>query len=55
MNEILLNTVALVLLVAGFVALVRFARTDTFAGPGLGHRDLDELNRLNELSAPVLD
>ena len=45
MNEILLNTLALVLLVAGFVALVRFARTDAFGGPGIGHRDSDPLGR----------
>lgn len=44
MNEILMNSLAMVLLVAGFVALIRYARTDAFAGPGLGHRDTDALD-----------
>lgn len=39
MTDILLAAVALIVLVAGFLLLVRFARSDAFAGPGLGRRE----------------
>lgn len=44
MTEIVMNLLALLLLFAGFVALVRFAQTDAFAGPGLGHRDNEDVS-----------
>lgn len=51
MNEILMNLLAVVLLLAGFVALIRFARGDAFGGPGVGHRDTDELRRTPSVPA----
>jgi hypothetical protein len=37
MTEILSDALAVVLLPGGLVALVRYARHDVFAGPGIGH------------------
>lgn len=37
------NLIFAILVVAGLVALVRFARRDTFAGPGLRAEPHDEL------------
>ncbi len=46
MTEILMSTLVLVALLAGFVALIRFARQDNFAGPGTGNQPSDELGPL---------
>ena len=46
MTDILISALALVALLAGFVALVLFARRDSFAGPGTGHLPSDELGPL---------
>jgi hypothetical protein len=43
MDALLITLTFLVALVLGFVALVHFARHDSFAGPGTGHRERDEL------------
>jgi hypothetical protein len=37
MTEILSDALAVVLLPGGLLALVRYARRDVFAGPGIGH------------------
>ena len=46
MTDILIQVLAFVALAAGLVALVRFARHDSFAGPGTGHAPADELGSL---------
>jgi len=46
MTEILTATIAVVALLAGFAALIRFARQDSFAGPGTGYQPSDELGPL---------
>lgn len=46
MTEILTAALALVALLVGLAALVRFARRDCFAGPGTGHQPADELGPL---------
>jgi hypothetical protein len=43
MTEILTTAIAIVALLAGFAALVLFARRDSFAAPGTGYRPADEL------------
>ena len=43
MTEILITAIALMSLLVGLAALIRFARHDTFAGPGTGYRPSDEL------------
>jgi hypothetical protein len=46
MTEILTTALAVLALVAGLAALVHYARRDSFAGPGTGHRPSDELGVL---------
>ena len=46
MTEILMSTLVLVPLLAGFVALILYARQDSFAGPGTGYQPSDELGPL---------
>jgi hypothetical protein len=46
MTEFLTTVLVLAALLAGFAALVRYARTDRFAGPGTGHTQADELGPL---------
>ncbi|HEX2893187.1 MAG TPA: hypothetical protein VHO29_04195 [Marmoricola sp.] len=43
MDALWITVTFLTALVLGLVALVHFARHDTFAGPGVGHRERDEL------------
>jgi hypothetical protein len=37
MTEIITDVLAVILLPGGLLALVRYARRDVFAGPGIGH------------------
>jgi hypothetical protein len=53
MTEILISALALLALVAGLGALVHFARTDSFAGPGTGYQPSDELGPLAFRRRPV--
>jgi len=46
MTEILMSTLVLVALLAGFVALTLYARQDSFAGPGTVYQPSDELGPL---------
>jgi hypothetical protein len=43
MDALLVTVTFLIALVLGFAALVHFARHDSFAGPGTGYRERDEL------------
>ncbi|WP_457111142.1 hypothetical protein [Marmoricola sp. URHA0025 HA25] len=43
MTTTLITLTALIALLAGLVALVLFARGDSFAGPGTAYRHTDEL------------
>lgn len=43
MSDILIPALAILALFVGLVALARYARHDSFAGPGLGHRPDDDL------------
>jgi hypothetical protein len=53
MTEILLTVLVLGALLTGLRALVRFARTDSFAGPGVGYQPSDELGPLAYRRRPV--
>jgi hypothetical protein len=46
MDAILITALFLLGLAGGLAALVRFARHDSFAGPGTGHQERDELGLL---------
>ena len=46
MTEFLTSVLVLLALLAGFAALIRFARADRFAGPGTGYEPADELGPL---------
>jgi len=46
MDTLLITLTALAAAVAGVIAMVHFARQDTFAGPGIGHQQRDELGAL---------
>jgi hypothetical protein len=46
MTEILTAAIAVIALLAGFAALILFARRDSFAGPGTGYLPHDELGPL---------
>ncbi|RNL64922.1 hypothetical protein EFK50_02770 [Nocardioides marmoriginsengisoli] len=43
MNEILINAMTVLVLLAGLAATVAWARKDVFAGPGVGHRPADPI------------
>ncbi|MFL6022497.1 MAG: hypothetical protein ACJ72O_04090 [Marmoricola sp.] len=43
MNEIITSAIAIIVLVSGLVSLIVFTRHDTFAGPGTGHVETDDL------------
>jgi hypothetical protein len=53
MTQILLTVLALGVLATGLLALIHFARTDTFAGPGTGYRPCDELGPLVNRRRPA--
>lgn len=53
MSEILISVIAVLALLAGVVALVRYARRDTFAGPGTGHLSHDELGLFSGRRRPA--
>ena len=46
MTDILFPALVRLALLAGFAALIRYARADRFAGPGTGHQQADELGPL---------
>jgi hypothetical protein len=46
MTETLITAIALLALLVGIAALVRFVRRDAFAGPGVGYTPSDELGVL---------
>lgn len=43
MDSFFIATTFVIALLAGLAALVHFTRHDSFAGPGTGHRERDEL------------
>jgi hypothetical protein len=53
MTELLTTTVLIAALLAALVALVRFARHDTFAGPGTGAVSHDEFGPLSFRRRPA--
>lgn len=53
MTDILINAIALVALLVGLAALIRYARGDAFAGPGTGYRPSDELGELSFRRRPA--
>lgn len=53
MTEILTTALTLLALLVGFAALVLFARRDSFAGPGTGHQQSDELGTLTFRRRPA--
>jgi len=48
MDAILITLTALVAAVIAVIAMVHFARQDTFAGPGIGHEQRDELGPFSQ-------
>jgi len=48
MDTILITFIALTAAIAGVIAMVHFVRHDSFAGPGIGHQQRDELGRLGD-------
>lgn len=53
MTETLITAIALITLLVGLAALVRFARKDSFAAPGTGYVPRDELGPLAFRRRPV--
>jgi len=53
MSEILISAIAVLVLLAGVVALVRYARRDAFAAPGTGYKQYDELGALGFRRRPA--
>jgi hypothetical protein len=53
MNDILISVIAALALIAGLVALVRYARRDAFAAPGTGYRPTDEFGPLTSGRRPA--
>lgn len=53
MTEILNELLAVLVLAAGLIILVRYTRNDTFAGPGMVSRDDDGLAPSGDLRRPV--
>ena len=53
MDAILITLTFSVALLAGIAALIHFARHDSFAGPGTGHQERDELGSLSFRRRPA--
>jgi hypothetical protein len=53
MTDVLIPSLTLLALLAGLVALIRFARNDGFAAPGTGFEPHDELGPLGHRRRPV--
>ena len=53
MTEILITAIAVLALLVGFAALIRFAGRDAFAGPGTGYQPSDEFGPLSFRRRPA--
>jgi hypothetical protein len=53
MTETFTTAIAIIALLVGIAALVRFARKDAFAGPGTGYQPRDEFGTLAFRRRPI--